>query len=303
MMRPIVLMRLGGAFTLYWIVYNTWPVSLLVGFAAVAIWIAVAVGRPARAKTPAATPTATASSKPIVRSRSRETLQRKSIIVPDQQSTSIATAIDQLSRGIASRSGSVFYSGPSAFQGHHPLYILGLNPGGSPLDQADETVERDLSGWKAMTTPWSAYLDESWQGRAPGTHGMQPRMRHMFEQLGLDLRDVPASNVVFVRSTTEAALAAEKASMLPQCWSIHEAVISELGVRTVLCLGGTAGRWVREALAAHQLLDRFSEHNARGWTSEACRAGRSRRHHRHSSGACRLAKSSGRSDASGPRCA
>ena len=189
--------------------------------------------------------------------------------MPNQQAMSIASAIDQMSPTIANRSGSVFYSGPSAFEGHRALYILGLNPGGSPIKQANETVERDLSEWKALTKPWSAYLDESWQGRPPGTHGMQPRMRHMFEQLGFDLREVPASNVMFVRSTNEAALAAEKVSLLPQCWPVHAAVISELNVRTILCLGGTAGRWARDALGAHQILDRFVERNARGWTSEA----------------------------------
>lgn len=91
----------------------------------------------------------------------------------------------------------------------------------------------------------------------------------MFEQLGLDLRMVPASNVVFVRTATESALAAEKATLLSQCWPVHDAVIRELGVRTVLCLGTTAGRWVREAVGAHALINRYKEQNARGWTSEA----------------------------------
>jgi NACalpha-BTF3-like transcription factor len=185
------------------------------------------------------------------------------------QPTSIEAAIGQLPPQISKRSGSVFYSGPSAFEGHRPLYILGLNPGGSPIVQADETIARALSDWKALNRPWSAYLDESWQGRSPGTHGMQPRMRHMFDQLGLDLREVPASNVVFVRSANETALAAEKATLLPLCWPVHETVINNLSVRTILCLGGTAGRWVRDAMGAHRLLDRFSEQNARGWTSEA----------------------------------
>ena len=36
--------------------------------------------------------------------------------------------------------------------------------------------------------------------------GMQPRVLHMLASLGLDARAVPASNVVFVRSSTEAKL-------------------------------------------------------------------------------------------------
>lgn len=101
-----------------------------------------------------------------------------------------------------------------ALAAHSELYILGLNPGGDPATQANETIARDLADWKALPGKWSAYADESWQGKAPGTHGMQPRMLHMFAMLGLDPRQVPASNVCFVRSKGEADLAAEKSSQI-----------------------------------------------------------------------------------------
>ena len=187
----------------------------------------------------------------------------------DAQPASIFSAVEQLSPSIMRRSGSLFYSGPSAFQGRRPLYVLGLNPGGSPVAQAAETVERDLADWRALTAPWSAYLDESWQGKPAGTHGMQPRMRHMFDRLSLDLREIPASNVVFVRSANEATLAREKAALLSQCWPVHATVIRDLGIRTILCLGTTAGRRTREAIGAHEPINRFQESNDRGWTSEA----------------------------------
>lgn len=181
----------------------------------------------------------------------------------------IEDAVKQLPASLLRRSGSVFYSGRNAFTGSRPLYILGLNPGGSPVSQANETIGRDLADWAVLPADWSAYLDESWQGKAPGTHGMQPRMRHMFDALGLDLRQVPASNVAFVRSSNEAALSSEKDTLLEQCWPVHEAVIRNLHIPAVLCLGGTAGRWVRSALGANRLIDNFIESNARGWTSEA----------------------------------
>lgn len=181
----------------------------------------------------------------------------------------IATSMEQLSPSTLGRSGALFYSGPSAFQGHRDLYILGLNPGGSPVSQASETVARSLEEWKGRAAPWSAYLDDSWLGKPPGTHGMQPRMRHVFERLGLNLREVPASNVVFVRSTSEETLGREKEVLLKQCWVVHDAVLRSLGIGTVLCLGGTAGRWTREAIGADRLIDRFREQNARGWSSEA----------------------------------
>ena len=173
---------------------------------------------------------------------------------------------------IAERSGAVFYSGRSAFSNASPVYLLGLNPGGDPIRQALETVERSVAeALRREANDWSAYVDESWNGKPAGSHGMQPRVRHMFSSLGLDPRRIPASNVVFVRSARESDLEGKKASLLAACWPVHRAVIERLGVRTVLCLGGTAGRWTRDALGAHELVDQFQEDNARRWISQAHR--------------------------------
>lgn len=94
----------------------------------------------------------------------------------------------------------------------------------------------------------------------------------MLAQLKLDPRQVPASNVVFVRSRNEAALQAEKRHLLTVCWPVHAAVIASLGVRTVVCFGGTAGRWTRERMNANEPIDSYCETNLRGWTSQAHRA-------------------------------
>lgn len=177
-----------------------------------------------------------------------------------------------VSPAITGQSGSVFYSGRSAFSAPSSVYLLGLNPGGDPVRQASETISRNISD--ALARPdsdWSAYLDESWNGRPPGAYKMQPRVRHLLTSLGLDARRIPASNVVFVRSGRERDLEGRKEALLTACWPVHEAVIDALGVRTVLCLGGTAGRWTRERLGAHHLVDEFEEDNARRWTSRAHR--------------------------------
>lgn len=167
------------------------------------------------------------------------------------------------------RSGKVFYSGRAALGRRNEVYLLGLNPGGSPIAQAAETIGDDLEKWLNGPEYWSAYVDETWRGARAGTYGLQPRIRHLFDGLDLDLREVPASNVVFVRSNDEAALADEKRSLLAKCWPLHRTVIDLLGISTVLCLGGTAGRWTRELLGADQLAGQFAEHNSRGWVSEA----------------------------------
>lgn len=178
-----------------------------------------------------------------------------------------AAALDLPSK-VQARSGSVFYSGKKAFAQPSRLYVLGLNPGGSPERQAFNTVGADVAHWQRMPDMYSRYLDESWEGKARGAHGMQPQIRHMFRQLGLDLRATPASNLVFVRSRNEADLAAEKQALMGDCWPVHQTVIDQLGIDTILCLGGTTGRWVRERLGIAKSVDRYSETNARGWTSE-----------------------------------
>ena len=190
----------------------------------------------------------------------------------DNIPTAITAALGGLTADTLARSGSVFYSGRSAFSGPAPLYLLGLNPGGSPERQAAETVKADLVQFRSQPADWSAYSDESWEGRAPGTCGMQPRVLHMLRRLNLNPRQVPASNVVFVRSRNEAMLQAEKQQLLRTCWPVHAAVIAALDVRTVVCFGGTAGRWAREQMDAHEAIDSYRETNLRGWASHAHRA-------------------------------
>lgn len=166
------------------------------------------------------------------------------------------------------RSGSVFYSGRSAFGRAGKLYVLGLNPGGSPAGQASETIGRSIADWRQGPRRWSAYKDESWRGAPPGTWGMQPRILHLFDGLSLDPCAVPASNVLFVRSSDEATLP-DKSELLQQCWPVHRSVIESLDIRTIVCLGGTAGRSVRSLIGADRLVARFVERNGRRWANEA----------------------------------
>lgn len=184
----------------------------------------------------------------------------------------IEAALDAIPASLLPRSGSVFYSGRAAFSAPSKLYILGLNPGGDPAVQAAETIGIHRQRFRDGQAWWSEYADESWRGAKPGEGGMQPRVLHMIARLGLDARAVPASNVVFIRSSTEATLNLEKSEMLRACWPVHHAVIEALSVQVVVCFGGTAGWWVREALDAQICIDSYIEENARRWRSEAHRA-------------------------------
>ena len=165
------------------------------------------------------------------------------------------------------KSGAVFYSGRKAFSNPSPLYILGLNPGGSPTEQAGDTVEKHTCDVLKKPEYWSEYQDEIWRGTSKGTSGMQPRVLHLLRQVNLDPRNVPASNVIFERSAREKDINNRFRELVELCWPFHQAVIERLGVRVVLCFGKSSGRWVRERLNANTFVDQFIENNKRRWAS------------------------------------
>jgi len=169
---------------------------------------------------------------------------------------------------LAKRSGSVFYSGRNAFSSRAELYMLGANPGGSPDAQASETISWHTEKVLAVEPAnWSAYRDESWRNAAPGTSGMQPRVLHVLSRVGLEPGSVPASNVVFIRSTRESTLDGNYKALAEECWPFHSSVIEKLKPKVILCFGHTAGDFVRQKLRANQLRDQFVERNGRRWIS------------------------------------
>ncbi|HUZ04788.1 MAG TPA: hypothetical protein VMU62_05480, partial [Acidobacteriaceae bacterium] len=155
------------------------------------------------------------------------------------------------------KSGAVFYSGRKAFSTPSSLYILGLNPGGSPTEQAGDTVIEHTNKVLSEAEYWSAYQDEIWQGTTEGTSSMQLRVLHLLGQVSLDPRRVPASNVIFERSTREEDIESRIPELVEQCWPFHQAVIERLGVRVVLCFGQSSGIWVCKKLDAHKRVDQF----------------------------------------------
>ncbi len=182
----------------------------------------------------------------------------------------IRDALQSIPSHLLNRSGSVFYSGQEAFAEPREIYFLGLNPGGNPTVQARNTVEKHIKDFFERGQLWSEYADESWEGRPPGTWGMQPRVRYMMERLGLEPSRTPSSNVVFVRTSRAADLKLEKATLLEECWPLHQAVINSLGIRVIVCFGAEAGNWVRLKLGSKSKkpVDTFKEaYPNRSWKS------------------------------------
>lgn len=173
---------------------------------------------------------------------------------------------------LLTRSGSVFYSGRRAFASRSKLYILGVNPGGDPKRQAKETVSWHTN--KVLSVEphdWSAYRDESWEGSSPGTRGMQPRVLHLLRRLELEPGEVPASNMVFLRSRRENQLKGNLRQLAEECWPFHQSVIENLGTHVILCFGQSAGNWACNRLNAQTQVGEFVEDNNRRWRSRVFR--------------------------------
>jgi hypothetical protein len=181
-------------------------------------------------------------------------------------------AIEEFSQRIPSallaRSGKVFYSGRLAFAKPSTLYVMGVNPGGEPINHKTETVGTHTElVLHQHPDDWSAYRDESWGNHLPGSYGMAPRILHLFRNLNLAPGHVPCSNLVFARSRAESDMNAEMEPLADLCWPFHEFLIDQLKPRVVLCLGSKAGKYVKEKLAATEQIAEFREMNNRGWAT------------------------------------
>lgn len=183
----------------------------------------------------------------------------------------IEALAEQIPKHLLDRSGKVFYAGRNAFSASSPIYMLGLNPGGPPGNHPAETVGNHTNSvLHTLPHDWSAYRDESWEGAAPGTYGMAPRVLHLLKQLGLSPGVIPASNLVFARSRREVDIQRnEMREMADACWPFHETAIKLLQPRVILCFGQTAGKYVRQQLGANRLIGEFVERNNRQWKSNA----------------------------------
>jgi len=173
------------------------------------------------------------------------------------------------------RSGKVFYSGRAAWNREGGLYVLGMNPGGAPEAHPDETVERHT---RDVLTDypdyWSAYHDEQWVDHSPGKAPLQRRMAHLFNVLEVDLRNSPASNLIFARSRRGDDLGAEEGPLVDECWPFHEEVLSRLKPTGVICLGKrTCARFLVKIGQPTRLVRSYRALNGQHWKSDAWKTG------------------------------
>ena len=174
------------------------------------------------------------------------------------------------------KSGAAFWSGRRAFSSRADLYVLGANPGGSdvgdvPINSLNAHLTSVCKNMKFVLNEdapcdWSYYKYEKRDSK------FKRGVLHLYDRLDLDPGEVPASEVVFLRSKGLGSLEGNFNQLAEECWQFHQAVIDRLGVKIVVCIGRDAGKFMRRKLCANEPIDWFSERNKRRWESHSHRS-------------------------------
>ena len=142
--------------------------------------------------------------------------------------------------GLAEMAGSLLYSGLATL-GPGKLYVLGYNPGGDPAAESDSPAVH-LAKLVEKSLGWNEYIDGVWRpgGRvcAPGDATMQRRVRHLLMGIGVPVRTVCASNLIFVRSRAANDLGS-RAQLAERCWPVHQFILEHVRPAGILSIGGT----------------------------------------------------------------
>lgn len=154
-----------------------------------------------------------------------------------------ATELRDLARrelaSIANCSGGILYSSAETLQ-RGTVYLLGLNPGGDPkkLCGEDNTIGHSIETLPDCKD--NAYLDENWtdRGAGKGKSPLQRRVCWLLTQLGLNPRDVCASNLIFVRSSRAGGSGYPETATL--CWPVHERILRIVQPKLILTFGNSA---------------------------------------------------------------
>lgn len=136
------------------------------------------------------------------------------------------------SAGLLDEPGAVLYSGASTLSSG-PVYLLGLNPGGSE----SLTIRQSIA---ASRKEHNCYLDEQW---APGGHvqpmgqsTLQRRVQRLCAIMGLETRAVPASNLVFTRST-RISTHSDFRSAADACLAVHNVFLEAIEPEMIVTYG------------------------------------------------------------------
>jgi hypothetical protein len=135
--------------------------------------------------------------------------------------------------GILDRPGSILYSSHETLKSGD-VYLLGFNPGGSGSRSVESSIESILIN----TT--NAYLDESWRNKngvwENGEAPLQKRISWLLKSIGINTRDVCASNLIFFQSRQASDISF---SLAKKCWPVHEAILNIVKPKIIIAFGNS----------------------------------------------------------------
>jgi len=156
--------------------------------------------------------------------------------------------------GFNNQAGSILYSGNETIK-KGKFYFLGANPGGhsdQKLGKYPDTVENQLLR-KNTSSDFNEYFDARWQIRgrepsAPGKALLQRRIKFLFEEMNVDLKEVLSTNLVFVRSPTLEEFDLDWNDAAGECWKIHEILLSVVCPEFIIAYGSEANEYIKEKM-------------------------------------------------------
>ena len=130
--------------------------------------------------------------------------------------------------------GETLYSSLSTLK-KGDVYLMGTNPGGSD----NYLLSKDLDKLKTKTT--NGYLDEVWEtGRGKPKAGegfLQKRVQKLIFELGYNLREVCASNLIFTKSKSLESLGYKFKDIADRCWNVHEEILKIVEPKIIIVFG------------------------------------------------------------------
>jgi hypothetical protein len=140
--------------------------------------------------------------------------------------------------GLADMPGKLLYSGIGTLC-PGKIYLLGWNPGGDPSIES-QSIRDHLLKLAQERSDWNEYLDEGWRVRrrmyAPSDAPMQRRVSNLLTGIGLPVRAVCASNMIFARSSVSEHLV-NPAELSRRCWHVHKFILRRVQPKGILTIG------------------------------------------------------------------
>jgi len=141
-------------------------------------------------------------------------------------------ALTNLSDHLA-ETGSILYSSYKTLK-PGALYILGFNPGGEGGDTLKENID------SMLTRESNSYLDEEWENNngswEKGEAPLQKRLIWLTKELGYNLREICASNLIFIKSQNQKSI---DYNIAMKCWPIHEEILKLVKPKVILTFGNS----------------------------------------------------------------